>query len=70
MEAGKYGLMRGTCFVSHRLEVVAVAGLLWLSWCVFGWGGFFGPLFFDIYFLQAQTACCKYEAALPLLPIY
>ena len=34
MEAGKYGLTRGTCFVARRLEVVAVAGLLWISWCV------------------------------------
>ena len=33
MEAGEYGLTRGTCFVGRRLEVVAVAGLL--SWCVF-----------------------------------
>ena len=34
MEADKYGLTRGTCFVASRLEVVAVAGLLWISWCV------------------------------------
>ena len=34
--AGKYGLTRGTCFVERRLEVVAVAGLLWISWCVLG----------------------------------
>ena len=26
MEASKYGLTRGTCFVARRLEVVAVAG--------------------------------------------
>ena len=31
MEAGEYGLKRGTCFVARRLEVVAVAGLLWIS---------------------------------------
>ena len=35
-EAVKYGLTRGTCFVARRLEVVAVAGLLWISWCVLG----------------------------------
>ena len=34
MEAGEYGLTRGTCSVASRLEVVAVAGLLWIS-CVF-----------------------------------
>ena len=28
MEAGEYGLTRGTCLVARRLEVVAVAGLL------------------------------------------
>ena len=31
MEAVKYGLTRGTCFVAPRLEVVAVAGLLLIS---------------------------------------
>ena len=36
MEAGEYGLTRGTCFVAHRLEVVAVAGLLCMQWCVLG----------------------------------
>ena len=35
MEAGKYELTRRTCFVARRPEMVAVAGLLWLSWCVF-----------------------------------
>ena len=28
MESGTYGLTRGTCFVARRLEVLAVAGLL------------------------------------------
>ena len=36
MEADEYGLTRGTCFIARRLEVVAVAGLLWISWCVLG----------------------------------
>ena len=40
MEAGEYGLTRGMCFVACRLEVVAVAGLLWISWCVLGTAGF------------------------------
>ena len=40
MEAGKNGLTRGTCLVARRLEVVAVTGLLWISWCVFGAAGF------------------------------
>ena len=40
MEAGEYGLTRGTFFVVRRLEVVAVAGLMWISWCVLGAAGF------------------------------
>ena len=48
MEAGKYGLTRGTCFVARRLEVVAVAGLLWISWCVLGGARF--RVFFFVFF--------------------
>ena len=46
MEAGEYGLTRGTCFVARRLEVVAVAGLLWISWCAMGAAGF--RVFYDL----------------------
>ena len=51
MEAGEYGLTRGTCFVAlaRRLELVAVAGLLWLSWCVLGGAHFFVFLFFVLF---------------------
>ena len=66
MEAGEYGLTRGACFVAPRLEVVAVAGLLWISRCVLGGAGLF-CLFFLI---RTHTACCKYEVALPHLPFY
>ena len=45
MKAGEYGLTRGTCFVARRLEVVAVAGLLRLSWCVLGGADFFCVFF-------------------------
>ena len=41
MEAGEYGPTRGTRFFAVCLEVVAVAGLMWVSWCVFGGAGFF-----------------------------
>ena len=41
MEAGEYGLTRGTWVFARRLEVVAVAVLMWVSWCVFGGAGFF-----------------------------
>ena len=46
MEAGEYGQTRGTYFVARRLEVVAVAGLLWISWCVLGGADFFLCFFF------------------------
>ena len=36
MEAGECGLTRGTCFATRSLELVAVAGRLWVSWCVLG----------------------------------
>ena len=49
MEAGEYGLTRGTCFAARRLEVVAVAGLPWISWC-FGCGGIFSRFFFAFFF--------------------
>ena len=41
MEAGECGQTLGTCFVAVCLELVAVAGLMWGSWCVFGGVGFF-----------------------------
>ena len=41
MEAGKHGLTRGARFVAVCLEVIAVAGLMWVSWCVFGGAAFF-----------------------------
>ena len=40
MEAGEYGLTCGTCFVARLLELVAVAGLLWILRCVLGAAGF------------------------------
>ena len=41
MEAGEHGLTRGARFVAVCSEVVAVAGLMWVSWCVFGGARFF-----------------------------
>ena len=55
MEAGEYGLTRGACFVAICVEVVAVAGLMWVSWCVFGGAGFFRFCFFDFLFLFERT---------------
>ena len=71
MKAGEYGLTRGTCFFESRLEVVAVAGLLWNSRWVLGGADFFAFFFFRFFFfLRTHTACRKYEAALPHLPLY
>ena len=71
MESGQYGLMRVTCFLACRLELDAVAGLLWISWCVLGGVADFSVIFlFDFYFLRTHTACSKYKATLPHLPLY
>ena len=71
MEAGECGRTRGTCFITCRLEVVTVAGLLWCSWCVFGGADFSCVFFLDFFvFLRIHTACCKYEALSPHLPLY
>ena len=53
-EAGEYGFARGTCFVARCLEVVAVVGLLWISWCVLGAAGFISFLFFDCFSSNAH----------------
>ena len=52
MEAGEYGLTRGTCVFARRLDVVAVTGLLRLSWCVWGGADIFSVFFFSIFFLE------------------
>ena len=70
MEVGEYVLMRGTCFVARRLGVVAVVGLLWISWCVLGGVDFLLFLFFSIFFLRTHTVYMKYEATLPHLHLY
>ena len=71
MEASEYGLTRRTCFVAHRLELVAVAGLLWIYfvvcffYCLVGF-----RFFFSFSLLRTHTAYCKYEATLPHVPLY
>ena len=39
-EACEYGLPRGTHFAARSLELVAVAGRLWISWFVLVWADF------------------------------
>ena len=50
MEAGEYGLTRGTRFVARSLEVVAVTGLMLVSWCVVGGADFQCFSFFFFFF--------------------
>ena len=52
-EADEYGLTRETCFVPRRLEVVAVAGLLSISWCVSGESGL--RVFFVLRFFSSNA---------------
>ena len=56
METREYGLMRETCFVVCRLEVVAVASLLWISWYVLGEAGFRASHGFAFSNLQWQSS--------------
>ena len=67
-----YGLTRGTCFVERRLEIVAVAGLLWISWCVLDAEVYFCVFFFRFvfFFERTHSTCCKYESPLPHIPLY
>ena len=44
---------RGTYFVARRIEAVAVAGLLWMSWYVLGCGGM--SCFFRFFSSNAHT---------------
>ena len=70
MEAGEYGLTRGTCFVARRLEVVAVAGLLWVSWCVLGGAHFFMCLCVCFCFLFLRTQRTRPAASMTPCLIY
>ena len=50
MEAGKYKVMRETCFLACRHVLDAGAGLLWISWCVSGGTDFSVFISFSIFF--------------------
>ena len=70
-ESCEYGLPRGTCFVSRRLELVAVAGRLWISWCVLGGADFFRFDFFSIYssFFERTRPTASTSSTLPHVPL-
>ena len=59
MEAGEYGLTRGTRLLACDLELDAVAGLLWITWCVLGGADFSPVFFFRFFFLRTHTACAS-----------
>ena len=70
-EECEYGLTSGMCFTARRLEVVAVAVLLWIYFVVCGFSvswDFVLSLSFSL--LRTQTAYCKYEATSPHVPLY
>ena len=50
METSECWLTGETRFVARRPELVAVAGLLWISWCVLAAADFFVFFFFDFLF--------------------
>ena len=56
IEAGEYGLTRGTRFIARRLEMVAVARLPWTSWCVLSAAGFRLFLFLFFFFECTRLA--------------
>ena len=49
LAACEHGLTRGTRFVPRDLEVVAVAKLIWISWCVSGAAVFISCFFFFVF---------------------
>ena len=55
MEAAECGQTRGASFITCHLEVLAVVGLLWLSWCVFGGAGFFLVFQVTSFFFQFRA---------------
>ena len=59
MEAGEYGLAHGARFVAVCLEVVAVAGLMWVSWCVFGGADFLVFFFSDFFFFERTRSAAS-----------
>ena len=55
MDVDKYGLTRGACFEAHLLDMIVVAGLLWISSCVLCAAGFFRALFLNLHLSFERT---------------
>ena len=69
MRAGEHGLARGTCFIARRLELVAVAGPLWISWCVLGGAIFLVFFRFWVFFERTRLAASMRPPCLIYLSI-
>ena len=67
MEAGQYGLTRGTCLLACCLELDAVARLLWISWCVLGGADFFSVLFSRFFLFERTRPAASMRPPLALL---
>ena len=67
---GRRVLPSGTCLTARRLEVVAVAWLLWICFVVFLVSVWWDFVFFSFSLLRTHTAYCKYEATLSHVPFY
>ena len=61
-EECEYGLTSGTCFIARRLEVVTVAGLLWIYFVVCFFSVWWDLVFFFSFLLRSHMVYCKYEA--------
>ena len=68
-EECEYGLLSGTCLTARRVEVVAVAGLLWKYFVVCFVSVWWEFIFFSFSLLRTHTAYRKYEATLPHVPL-
>ena len=69
-EECEYGVPSGTCFTARRLEVVAVAGLLWIYFVLCFFSVSWDYVFFSFSLLRTHTAYCKYKAILPHVPLH
>ena len=66
IEASEHGLARGPWCVARRLELVAVAGLMWILFCIMGAAYFFVLCSLDFVFLRPHTVCCKLRPPCPI----
>ena len=68
-EECEYGLPSGTCFTARRLEVVAVAGLLWIYFVVYFFSVWWDFVFFFVFFASNVHGLLQVRGK-PHLPLY